>query len=440
MAPLSYNQKRRNVQKVVLCTVISMLIERRRRKIFKRKQMKRFWTRGIFRDRKLHSEYYNLYLDLRENDREFHYRYLRMSKERFDHLLSLVRDKITKKDTRLRKAITAEERLVITLRYLASGKSQQDLCWSFRIGRTTVSSIVREVCTAIHETLSPIYLNHPTREEEWRHISADFESLWDLPHCIGAIDGKHIGVDCPKKTGSSYHNYKGFFSLVLMAVCDARYNFLLFDVGQYGSGNDSGVLNESEFGQAFRDGLFDYPGPEKIPGCSLEEVPYFLVGDEIFPLQDWLMRPYPGKGGLTEAQSVFNYRLSRARRVIENTFGILVARWRIFRGFIRATPANVEQYVLAAMSLHNYLRQTDNAGYCPAGFVDSESSTGEIKEGEWRSIVANDTSFVPLQKPHNTRSKDSAKSIRDSLKNYLNGVGAVPWQLKHVRATGVDSE
>ena len=71
---VSSNERRRNVQKVVLCTVISMLIENRRRQLFKRKQVKRFWTRGIFRDRKLHSEYYTLYLDLRDNDREFHYR------------------------------------------------------------------------------------------------------------------------------------------------------------------------------------------------------------------------------------------------------------------------------------------------------------------------------------------------------------------------------
>ena len=99
-----------------------------------------------------------------------------MSKERFDHLLGLLREKkITKKDTVLREAITAEERLAITLRYLTSGISQQDLCWSFRVGRTTVSNILKEVCTAIYDVLSPMYLRPPSTEDEWRHIAKDLD-------------------------------------------------------------------------------------------------------------------------------------------------------------------------------------------------------------------------------------------------------------------------
>ena len=79
------------------------------------------------------------------------------------------------------------------------------------------------------------------------------------------------------------------------------------------------MLKESVFGKAFEQHLFNYPAAKRIPGCRLDKVPYFLVGDEIFPLKDWLMRPYPGK--LDEASNIFNYRLSRAMRVIENAFG-----------------------------------------------------------------------------------------------------------------------
>ena len=106
--------------RIILYAAIGVMITSRKKQLVKKKQVKRFWRRGIFKDRKIHSEYYNLYQSLRESDRQFHYRYLRMSKERFDHLLGLLREKITKKDTVMRDAITAEERLVITLRYLSS--------------------------------------------------------------------------------------------------------------------------------------------------------------------------------------------------------------------------------------------------------------------------------------------------------------------------------
>ena len=115
--------------RIILYAAIGVMMSKRKKQLLvKEKQIKRFWRRGIFKNRKLHSEYYNIYQNLRESDREWHYRYVRMSKERFDHLLGLVREKITKKDTQMRDAITAEERLVITLRYLSSGMSQQDLC------------------------------------------------------------------------------------------------------------------------------------------------------------------------------------------------------------------------------------------------------------------------------------------------------------------------
>ena len=262
-----------------------------------------------------------------------------MSKERFDHLYSLLEEKIGKRDTRFRTSIPARQRLVVTLRYLATGSSQQTLSYSFRLGRMTVSNIIKDVCDAIYDVLSPIYLKPPASVDEWKCISNDFETLWDMPHVIGAIDGKHIPIDCPKGTGSQFYNYKGFYSIVLLAICDARYNFTLVDVGQYGSNNDSGVLLNSEIGQRFEENSLEIPCAEKLNGCHLEKLPYYLVGDEIFPLKSWLMRPYPGK--LSEEQRVYNYRLSRARRVIENTFGILVARWRLLRSTIRAAKENM---------------------------------------------------------------------------------------------------
>ena len=94
------------------------------------------------------------------------------------------------------------------------------------------------------------------------------------------------------------------------------------------------------------------------------------------------MRPYAGKQLTDEIRKVFNCRLSRVRRIIENNFGIWISRWRIFQRAIERTPEKIDKIVLATITLHNYLNQTENAHYTPAGFIDSENSTGEIIAGQ----------------------------------------------------------
>ena len=88
-----------------------------------------------------------------------------------------------------------------------------------------------------------------------------------------------------------------------------------------------------------------------------------MVGDEIFQLKDYLMCPYPRarSGKLPIDQAIFRYRLCRARRVIENSFGILVAPRRLFRRLIRAEKESITSYILTRVALHNYLQQTENA-------------------------------------------------------------------------------
>ena len=108
------------------------------------------------------------------------------------------------------------------------------------------------------------------------------------------------------------------------------------------------------------------------------------------------MKPFPGNG-LQEPQRIFNYKLSRARRTIENSFGILSAKWRILRRPIEAGVSQVEKIISAVICLHNYLRLSDNAGYLPLGFVDCEKSTGEIIPGDWRSVVSGDDGLFNLK-------------------------------------------
>ena len=127
---------------------------KQRKQLQGRKCQKSIWIRELFNARlKSTGDAYILVNQLRLVDREYHFRYTRMSKERLDHLLNLISPRITKKDTQLRQAIPAMDKLYITLQFLADGRSQLSLALSYRIGRTTVSNIIKDVCNAIYEEL-----------------------------------------------------------------------------------------------------------------------------------------------------------------------------------------------------------------------------------------------------------------------------------------------
>lgn len=167
-------------------------------------------------------------------------RFTRMSPERFEDLLTLVGPFIAKKPCR---SMNSEaERLMVTLRYLATGDSQHSHSFLVCIGKSTISNLLRETCEAIWLALKEKYLNVPSTTSDWLRIAKEFEDKWNFPNCIGAIDGKHIMMDCPKNGGSAYYNYKSFPSIVLLAICDAKYCFTFADIGGFGSTNDASVL------------------------------------------------------------------------------------------------------------------------------------------------------------------------------------------------------
>ena len=147
------------------------------------------------------------------------------------------------------------------------------------------------------------------------------------------------------------------------------------------------------------------------------------------------MWPFSGKNAAGE-ERVYNYRHSGARHCIENAFCILSAQWRIFQKPIRATVKHVESYILACLALHNYLRQTKNAGYCPSGFTDSEDNGGSLIPGEWRSLNNRNNAFEDLSRTHRSRVGSEALEIRSELKRYMNSQdGSLSWQVDYIRRT-----
>ncbi|XP_058623365.1 uncharacterized protein LOC131534485 [Onychostoma macrolepis] len=306
-----------------------------------------------------------------------------MTAEDFDFLLGKVKHLITKQDTKMRLAIPPGERMSLTLRFLATGESFKSLRFQYRVGTSTISQIVVETCAALYQVLKEDFLKTPSTEAEWQAIAQDFERKWQFPHCLGAIDGKHIHIQPPKKSGSLYHNYKGRFSVLMMAVVDANNKFIYASVGTQGRVSDAGLFAHSDLRKAMDQGLLNFPPPEPLPNSDIL-MPYMFVGDEAYPLRNDLMKPYPFRQ-MEHGQRILNYRLSRARRVVENAFGILANRLRVFRSTICLEPDKVIKITMASLCIHNFLCERRSEAYTPPAFVDWENTDHGVVDGAWRN-------------------------------------------------------
>lgn len=274
-------------------------------------------------------------------------------------------------------------------------------------------------------------LQTPQTEEEWEKVSDDFSKIWHFPHCIGAMDGKHIVIEAPTFSGSEFFNYKGTFSVVLFAVVDANYNFLYANVGCQGRISDGGVFKSTPFYKQLIEGKLNLPTKRILPGRS-KESPYVLVADDAFPLKPCIMKPYSGHQDKGSIERVFNYRICRARRIVENVFGILASVFRVFRKPMLLQPEKVEKVTLACICLHNYLRSNLSKNkYNPAGSFDIEHiDSGNLEDGAWRQDQQTLQSFFNLQQTARKSSVEAMEIRKEFAAYFVSEQGQVPWQLK----------
>jgi len=205
------------------------------------------------------------------------------------------------------------------------------------------------------KNLQPIVMPEPN-EEIWRASEKVCKEKWNFPHCIAAINGKHVRIKTPPHRGSEFFNYKKYHSVVLLALVDANERFLTVDVGQYGRVSDGNVFANSNVAMRLARQNIGLPPDENLGGVPL---PYIVIEDKAFPLKRYLVRPYPRSARrLSEAERIFNYRLSRSRNTVENAFDIIANTWRIHQRPFECHVQLCDKLILATVVLHNYVLES----------------------------------------------------------------------------------
>ncbi|XP_068759068.1 uncharacterized protein [Montipora capricornis] len=404
----------------LLALLLILLLRRRRRK--RQKDRPKAWARNWISRSQLQGAYPNLLRELNTEDPEAFRQFHRLDRESFDTILAKIAPLITKKDTLMRRSIPPGEKLSITLRFLATGEKFSDLAFLFRRGERTLSQAVFDTCEALFTTMKTEYLKVPDTADQWEKVAREFNNKWNYPCCIGALDGKHIAIQQPPNSGSEFFNYKHFFSVLLLALVDANYKFLYVDVGAPGRAGDAGVFAGSSLKQALERNTLNIPPAKTIEGIP-SPVDYHIVGDDAFPLSKNIMKPYPQRN-LDKAKRIFNYRLSRARRVVENAFGILANRFRVFLTTIKLNDEKVVTLILAACCLHNFMVETNKSAYLSAQEIEN-TDQHTITAGTWR----NDPPLTGLSTSSVRNPAHAAKQQGKEITEYfMSELGSVPWQ------------
>lgn len=309
----------------------------------------------------------------------------RITKGTFLFILAEVREDL-QRETTAEVPISPEVRLAVCLYRLARGDYLHTIAELTGLGTSTVCMIVKEVSNVIISRLWQNFVskNFPNDLEKLKDIMVAFEEHWQYPCCIGAVDGCHLPMKCPRggqESAKEYHNFKNFYSIVLMAMVDSRQRFMWASSGFPGNSHDAIIFQSTKLYAAITEDDIVAQVAKTQDGTDIYPM---IIGDSAFPFQTWLMKPY-SNAVLTQEQRYFNYRLSRARMVVEGAFGQLKGRWRVLMRKNECDENTLKMMSLACVVLHNIcidlddnMNKTWDAGYDPK--TNKRRPADEVRE------------------------------------------------------------
>lgn len=310
-----------------------------------------------------------------------------MTRDTFEALCNQLAPEFARQDTHLRRCVPLDKRVAMCVYALSSSAELRTVANLFGVGESTLRTAVHEFCELVVQIIMPSMISFPTTEGKMRDIIKGFLDDWQFPQTYGALDGCHIGVEPPKEYAADYYCYKHKYSTVLLAMCDSGCRFIYVNVGAPGRNNDANVYGRSSLPTLIAAHPMLDSLTSSIDGRNIQPL---ILGDGAFPLSPNLMKPYADGPVFNQQQRVFNYHLSRARRVIENAFGRLKARYRCLVKNLAYHIDRVPVIVQTCCTLHNLCEELGDT--CEREWLDElphEDPDGRVCIQEIDRIEAN---------------------------------------------------
>ena len=151
---------------------------------------------------------YQLLVELCQEDPLIFKEFLRMDPGLYDEILARVRRRIWKQHTWFREPLEEGLKLAVTLRHLVAGTMYSFMQHWWRVPENTLSVVVWEVCQTICEEYADEVMASPSNQDGWRQLDDGLYRRCNFPHCVAAIDGKHVAIRKPPLSGSLYYNLR----------------------------------------------------------------------------------------------------------------------------------------------------------------------------------------------------------------------------------------
>ncbi|XP_045464156.1 putative nuclease HARBI1 [Harmonia axyridis] len=304
---------------------------------------------------------YDLAFEDDDSDEEFVVRRPRWIREREDHFQNLDNADFEKRFRLSKKAalqilgsieeqiefandknnsVSPMNQLLCTLRYYATGCHQMTVADFTGISKSTAHRIIHRVSTAI-ASLRPLHITFPETQEEIRRTQTEFFGIASFPRVLGAIDCTHVKIKTPGGDNAElFRCRKGYFSLNVQAICNAKLEFTDIVARWPGSSHDSTI-----FRNCYRKAIFD----DDRYGNAV------LVGDSGYSCTKYFMTPF--ENCLNPAEQLYNESQIRTRNPVERMFGVWKRRFPVLSLGFRIDLDKVFPVIVATAVLHNVLRR-----------------------------------------------------------------------------------